>query len=70
MDGLTIIVRGRRDHGRTTTARILEEALKEAGYTAVRVIDLPPSPDDKDRWWNRFQRTRERPINIVIETIE
>ena len=69
IDGLTITIEGKHDRGKTTTARLIEEALKEAGYTYVRVVDVPPI-EDKDRWWDRFQKTRERLVVIKVRNAE
>ena len=67
--GLTITIAGAPDTGKTTTAHLIAEALKEAGYTTVAVADIPPV-SDKDRWWDRFQKTRIRPVYIEIKVTE
>jgi nucleoside-triphosphatase THEP1 len=70
MDELRVIVEGPPDSGKTTTARIIENALREAGYHDVRVSDLEPLPaEDKDRFQWRLERTRARPIRILVRVI-
>lgn len=65
---VTIVVRGKHDTGKTTVARLIEEMLRESGFSDVQVHDLPPLPHDmKDRFIDRFERNRERPVRIVVE---
>jgi hypothetical protein len=67
-DGLEIIIRGGHNQGKTTTANIIAEALREAEYQDVRVIDIPPlPPEQKSRWWERFQKARARSVTIRVE---
>lgn len=70
MDELRIIVEGPPDSGKTTTARVIENALREAGYRDVQVADLEPLPsEEKDRFQWRLERTRARPIRIQVRVI-
>lgn len=69
-DVLEIIVRGKTDRGKTTTANLIREALVEAEYTDVKVAEDTPPGTDKDRWWARFQKTRARPVRIRVETVK
>ena len=67
-DGLEIIIRGGYNRGKTTTANIIAEALRDAEYQDVRVIDIPSLPaEQKSRWWDRFQKARSRPVVIRVE---
>lgn len=69
-DVLEVIVRGRADRGKTTTAGLIKLALQEADYTDVKIADDTPPATDKDRWWNRFQKTRARAVRIKVETVK
>jgi len=67
---ITLTVRGPHNTGRTTLARLVEEALREHGYTDVRFRDQPPLPhDQKPDFQERFPVNQQRPILIVVETV-
>ena len=72
LEPLTIIVRGRHNMGKTTVASFIKMFLEENGFRDVKVIDEAPplSDDEKGRWWDRFQRNRERPIRVHVELVE
>jgi hypothetical protein len=68
---LTIIVRGEHDMGKTTIANLIRTFLEDNDFRDVKVIDVDPLlHDQKARWWDRFQRNRERPIHIRVELVE
>lgn len=70
-DGLEIVIRGKKDRGKTTTARLIEKHLaEECDYSDVKVSEDTPPHTDKDAWWDRFARTRARPVRIRVETVK
>lgn len=71
LEQISITVRGKHDVGKTTTASLLKMFLEENGYTNVTLKDIPPLPtEQKDAFWNRFCRNRERPVVIQVELEE
>lgn len=68
---LCIIVRGKHDTGKTTVASLIKMFLEENGFRRVVVRDVEPLPNDqKDRFMERFERNRERPVHITVELVE
>lgn len=69
--GVTIIVRGEHNTGRTTMAILFGNWLKENGYSDVQVVDTDPlPPEQKGRFPERWAVNRERPVRIHVETVE
>jgi type IV secretory pathway ATPase VirB11/archaellum biosynthesis ATPase len=69
--GITIIIRGPHNSGKTTAASLIKNFLEENGYYDVKVEDVPPMPvDEKPQFWDRFTKNRERPVRIKIELEE
>lgn len=65
---LKIIVRGPPDSGKTTTASLIADSLKEMGYQDVIVADIPGLPtEQKDDFPVRLKRTHQRPVRIEVE---
>lgn len=69
-DPIFVTIVGRHDTGRTTVASLFKSFLEENGFRDVRVEDTDPLPvEQKSSFWERFQRNRNRPIRIKVETI-
>ncbi|HLA91008.1 MAG TPA: hypothetical protein VJL28_11325 [Gemmatimonadaceae bacterium] len=70
MTTLQITIEGPPDSGKTTTARLIENALREAGYKDVKVSDMEPLPaEEKDRFQWRLERTRAQPVQIRVRVV-
>lgn len=71
LDGLTVIIKGKHDTGKSTLANLLKMYLEENGYKHVTVQDLPPLPQEqKAAFYDRFSRNRDlRPVTIKVELI-
>ena len=68
--GLTILIQGAPDSGKTTTASLIRDALKDNGYKDIRVADLPELPhDQKAPMAVRLERTRSNPVTIRVEVV-
>lgn len=68
---LQVVVRGGHDSGKTTVANLIRMALEDAGFRDVRVIDVPPLPQEqKEDFLTRLNRNRGRPVRIRVELEE
>ena len=68
MGELKIIVQGHTNTGKTTVARIIEEALQTYGFTDVTVKDLDAS-SDKEPISKRFEATKNRKVTIEVQQL-
>jgi hypothetical protein len=66
MDKVTIYVIAGPNKGKTTIAAIINEALEVAGFKYVKVIDTPPSSDDKEPITKRLAAAQDRQIDIQV----
>lgn len=66
---LRVIVRGPKNYGKTSTARLIQLGLTEHGYKKVTVKDLAPQPEGTkgDFYTERLPATRERGVVIEVE---
>jgi len=65
MEPLMVLVVGPPNTGKTTVARIIEEALQNYGFSDIKVEDQDPSPD-KEAIAIRFEKTKNRHILIKV----
>lgn len=65
---LTITVAGTINTGKTTVARIIEEALLQYGFKSVVVQDLDPS-SNKEAIHTRIEKTKNRKVTIKVKQL-
>lgn len=65
---LTITVAGTINTGKTTVARIIEEALLQYGFKSVVVQDLDPSAN-KEAIHTRIEKTKNRKVTIKVKQL-
>lgn len=66
---VTITVSAGPNQGKTTIARIIEDALREAGFVEVSVEDRDIPSLAKEPVAHRFEATKKRPVNIKVEQL-
>ena len=67
-DGLVITIAGAPNRGKTTVARLIEEALRKEGFEAVFVDDPGDETPGKAPIEERVAAMKKRPI--VIQTFQ
>lgn len=66
---LIVTVTGLPNTGKTSVARIIEEALKENGFQNVSVKDQDPTPG-KEGIVKRIQKTKKRKVRIEARKLD
>ena len=65
--GLTILISGEHNTGRSTLVTLLTKFLKETGYADVTAQDTAPTKG-KEPFKVRWAKNRERPVRIYVAT--
>jgi adenylylsulfate kinase-like enzyme len=69
MNRVTITISAGPNQGKTTIARLIEEALREKGFSSVEVLDTKDSSSSKLPVAQRFEETKKRPVTIKVNTV-